>query len=121
LSGQTSRVFYFEEVEMISLPFILVQLFAVALYDSYRQNKSESVYWYEGKYVAGASEASSIGQFGFWYFYVFFTAFTLFPFKIALINIGCIAFLHWCGVEDLFYYFWSRWIVQPDLYFWSIF
>jgi hypothetical protein len=103
---------------MLNFLFRFIHLLAVSFYDCWKMTKSELVYWYEGKnYIASASEAASVSQFAFWYFYVFVTAFILFDPLTALLNIVCVVFLHWCGVEDLLYYFWMRWFPPPAKYY----
>jgi hypothetical protein len=98
---------------MISFLYLFLNLLPICLYDAYRQNKSESIYWYGrnntgGYYDEGASEASSQGQFRFWYYYVIFTTILLwyggyfFP-NEACLNFAVLVFWHWCGVEDLGY------------------
>jgi hypothetical protein len=83
-------------------------------------SKSEFLYWgygdLPGFYNPEASEAASLSQFAFWYFYVVVGAFLLFSPLTALLNIFAIIFLHWCGIEDLGYFLFARWIKLPPKY-----
>lgn len=98
---------------MLSILFQLYHFIPLIFYDAYRQNKSESIYWYGennqgGYYNEKASDASSHGQFGFWYYFVILNAIILyalgyFQWYQVISNIAFTIFLHWCGVEDLGY------------------
>jgi hypothetical protein len=110
---------------MINLLFILINLFVISVYDVWKMAKSELIYWGYGDdsttvpgfgFNKQASEAASLSQFALFYFYVISSAFLLFTWQIALINIVCIIFLHWCGVEDLLYFLFTRWIKLPAKY-----
>lgn len=106
---------------MISLLFIFLNFLAICTYDAWKMTKSELIYWgYGGKeinaYDADASEAASISQYSLWYFYVIFTAIGYFGLLGGLINLLCILFLHWCGLEDFGYFTMTRWIKNPPKY-----
>jgi hypothetical protein len=85
--------------------------------------KSEMPYWgYDDNpttvpYVnKSASEWASLTQFVLFYVYMGLLAFAYFEPITAIVNIVCIAFLHWCGVEDLLYFLLSNIIKLPKEY-----
>jgi hypothetical protein len=105
---------------MATLIFVFINLLIIACYDCYKMAKSEMIYWGygvdSGAFNQLASDAASISQFILWYIYVFITAFAILPFFTALLNIALIGLLHWCGMEDLFFFLWARWIKLPIKY-----
>lgn len=109
---------------MINLPFIFGNKIIWALYDVTKMSKSEMPYWgYDNdpntvpKVNKEASDWASLTQFVLFYIYTGALAFAIWGFSwTAWVNIGCIAFLHWCGVEDLFYFILSNWIKLPKEY-----
>ena len=106
---------------MINLPFIFSNLLLWALYDIWKMAKSETLYW---GYKPGAtpyvdkqaSEQASLSQFALLYTYTILLALSRFTLIDAGVNMGCIAFLHWCGVEDLKYFLLSNFITLPKEY-----
>lgn len=109
---------------MINLSFIFINLFIWALYDITKMSRSEMPYWgYDNdpetvpKINKSASDWASLTQFALFYIYTGALAFAIWGFSwTAWVNIGCIAFLHWCGVEDLFYFLLSNIIKLPKEY-----
>ena len=108
---------------MINLYFIFGNLLLWALYDLTKMSRSEMLYWgYDNdpntipKVNKSASEWASLTQFGLFYIYTGALAFSMFDFLTAIVNIVCIIFLHWCGVEDLFYFLLSNIIKLPKEY-----
>jgi hypothetical protein len=105
---------------MINLLFVFINLIVISVYDIWKMAKSEFLYWGYGEQVGAyndsASQAASLSQFAIWYFYVVTSAFLLFSWEKALVNIACIVFLHWCGIEDLLYFLFARWIKLPQKY-----
>jgi hypothetical protein len=86
-------------------------------------SRSEMPYWgYDNdpntipKVNKSASEWASLTQFGLFYIYTIALSFATFEPITALVNIVCIIFLHWCGVEDLFYFLLSNIIKLPKEY-----
>lgn len=109
---------------MINLYFIFSNHLLWALYDLTKMSRSEMPYWgYDNdpntipKVNKSASEWASLTQFILFYIYMGSLAFSIWGFSwTAWISIACIAFLHWCGVEDLFYFLLSNWIKLPKEY-----
>jgi hypothetical protein len=101
---------------MINLLFIFGNILTCSFIDAWSMTKTILPYWgycnagFTG-YNPTASEESaemnaqnSFSFFAFWYFYVIISAYLLFDWQAALVNIICIALLHWTGSEDLGYY-----------------
>ncbi len=109
---------------MINLYFIFSNHLLWALYDLTKMSRSEMPYWgYDNdpntipKVNKSASEWASLTQFILFYIYMGSLAFSIWGFSwTAWINIACVAFLHWCGVEDLFYFLLSNIIKLPKEY-----
>jgi hypothetical protein len=111
---------------IIDFIFIFFFLISTSVKDIYNMAKSELIYWgynpkHLGAYDETASDNSSKGQFGLMYFYAFTAAFVLvmlghYTIWKALWTLLRLGILHWCGVEDLGYYFFERWIRFPKEY-----
>ena len=108
---------------MINLYFIFGNHLLWALYDLTKMSRSEMPYWgYDDdpdtipKVNKSASEWASLTQFGLFYIYTIALSFATFEPITAIVNLICIVFLHWCGVEDLFYFLLSNIIKLPKEY-----
>lgn len=111
---------------MKDLIFLFFFLSSTSIKDIWNMAKSELIYWgynpkHIGAYDETASDNSSKGQFGLMYFYALSAAIFLvisgyYTIWEALFVMIKLVILHICGVEDIGYYFFERWIRFPKEY-----
>jgi hypothetical protein len=111
---------------MVDLRFVYFVLLITSLRDVFTMAKSELIYWgynKEGKgaYNEVASDNASLIQFAFMYSYAIVVDIVLWHFGYytiwkALGNIVFIAWLHWTGTEDFWFFVFSKWVKLPAEY-----